>query len=91
MAADIVQTKHPLGKQNKPVTKPNYDLFKGAIVAAVRSRPLTHTQLVDDVTKRVSGKFDGNVSWHTMTVKLDLEARRVIERTSSKPQTYRLV
>jgi hypothetical protein len=30
------------------------------------------------------------VSWYAETVKLDLEARKKIERTSSRPQKYRL-
>jgi hypothetical protein len=38
----------------------------------------------------MKGKFSGNVGWHVMVVKLDLEARRLIERTSSRPQKYRL-
>ena len=34
--------------------------------------------------------FEGNVNWYGETVKLDLEARRVIARTATKPQKYRL-
>ena len=39
--------------------------------------------------KRVK-KFYGSIAWYAETVKLDLEARKLIERTSSKPQKYRL-
>jgi len=42
------------------------------------------------LTKSLKGKFSGNVGWHVMVVKLDLEARKLIERTSSSPQKYRL-
>ena len=90
MAGQLVQTRHPAGKRNKPVTKDNYALFHGAIVAVLQDRPLTHTELVDEVTTYLEGRFDGNVSWHTMTVKLDLEARGVIQRTGARPQRYRL-
>jgi hypothetical protein len=38
----------------------------------------------------LKGKFSDNISWYAETVKLDLEARKKIERTSSKPQKYRL-
>ena len=86
----MVQTEHPLGKSNKPVSKQNHELFKAALIAALQDRELTHSELVDEVTRHLRGKFDGNISWHTMTVKLDLEAHRIIERTSSKPQRYRL-
>ena len=34
--------------------------------------------------------FDGGVQWYGETVKLDLEARGVIERTNDKPQKYKL-
>ena len=90
MAEEMVQTKHPLGKRNKPVSKQDYELFKAAIVAVLQDRAPTHTELIAQVTRDLKGKFDGNVSWHTMTVKLDLEAQRIIERTLSKPQRYRL-
>jgi hypothetical protein len=91
VTVEMVRTKHPLGKSNKPVSKQNYELFKSAIVAVVQDRELTHTELVDRVARHLTGKFDGNISWHTMTVKLDLEAQRIIERTSSRPQRYRLI
>jgi hypothetical protein len=44
---------------------------------------------MSQLNKILDGKFSGNISWYAETVKLDLEARRIIERTSSKPQKYR--
>jgi hypothetical protein len=46
--------------------------------------------LLNELTGSLKGTFTGNVGWHLMVVKLDLEARRLIERTSSSPQKYRL-
>lgn len=86
----MIQTRHPLGKANFPVSKERYELFKGAIVAALQEEELTHTELVQRVTERLEGSFDGNVSWHVMTVKLDLEAAGLVSRTTSRPQRYRL-
>jgi hypothetical protein len=86
----MVLTKHPLGKSNKPVGKRDYDTFKAAILSALRREELTHTELLNELTKSLRGKFSGNVGWHVMVVKLDLEARKVIERTSASPQKYRL-
>jgi hypothetical protein len=85
-----VLTKHPLGKANKPVLKHDYDTFKAAILSALRRRELTHTELLNELTKSLKGRFSGNIGWHVMVVKLDLEARKLIERTSSSPQKYRL-
>jgi hypothetical protein len=46
--------------------------------------------LFNQLNKSLKNKFSGNISWYGETVKLDLEARKTIERTSSKPQKYRL-
>jgi hypothetical protein len=90
MVDEMIRTSHPLGKQNKPVRKMEYDLFTDAILAVLRERELTHTELVEAVTERLAGSYDGNISWHVMTVKLDLEARHVIERADGRPQRYRV-
>ena len=90
MTAEKILTKHPLGKSGKNIDRKKYDTLKKAIVSALRKDELTHTELFDRLNKSLKGKFPGNISWYGETVKLDLEARKVIERTSSKPQKYRL-
>jgi Family of unknown function (DUF6958) len=64
--------------------------MKKAMISALRNKELTHTELMSHLNKNLKEKFSGNISWYAETVKLDLEARKVIERTSSKPQKYRL-
>ena len=59
-------------------------------MAALQNRELSHTELFSQLNKNLKNKFDGNISWYGETVKLDLEARNLIERTASKPQKYRL-
>jgi hypothetical protein len=90
MTEETVLTRHPTGKNNFPVDRDSYDLFRDAILSALQTRELTHMELVDEVTRSVSEKFSRNISWHVMTVKLDLEARKIIERTTSKPERYRV-
>ncbi len=90
MAEEKILTKHPLGKSGKNISKQNYETLKKAILSALRNKELNHTELFEQLNKSLKGKFSGNISWYGETVKLDLEARKVIERTSSKPQTYRL-
>jgi hypothetical protein len=41
--------------------------------------------------KNVKDTFQGGVQWYGETVKLDLEARKIIERTGTKPEKYRLI
>jgi len=90
MTEEKVLTKHPLGKSGKNISKEKYELFKRAIISALGDKELTHTELFQRLNKNLRSKFSGNVSWYAETVKLDLEARKIIERTSSKPQKYRL-
>jgi hypothetical protein len=89
MKEEKILTKHPLGKNGKNIDKQKYETLKKAILSALQNKDLTHTELFNQLNKSLKSKFSGNVSWYTETVKLNLEARKIIERTSSKPQKYR--
>jgi hypothetical protein len=90
MAEEKILTKHPLGKSGKNISKQKYETLKKAILSALRNKELSHTELFNRLNKSLKSKFSGNISWYGETVKLDLEGRKIIERTSSKPQKYRL-
>lgn len=90
MAEEKILTKHPQGKTGRNISKKSYDTLRVAILAALGKKELTHTELFEQLNKNLKGKFDGNISWYGETVKLDLEARKIIERTASKPQKYRV-
>ena len=90
MAEEKIITKHPLGKTGRNINRQKYDTLRNAILSALRKNDLTHTELFSRLNKSLKGNFSGNISWYGETVKLDLEARKMIERTSSKPQKYRL-
>ena len=90
MTAEKILTKHPLGKSGKNIDKQKYDILKTAILSALRKNDLTHTELFNHLNKSLKGKFSGNIGWYGETVKLDLEAKKLIERTASKPERYRL-
>ena len=90
MTSNKILTKHPLGKSGKNIDRTKYDTLRKAILAALRKDDLTHTELFSRLNKSLKGKFSGNISWYGQTVKLDLEAKKMIERTASKPQKYRL-
>jgi Family of unknown function (DUF6958) len=85
-----ILTKHPLGKGGKSIDRDEYETLKGAILSALKGKELTHPELFEQLNKKLKNKISGSVSWYGETVKLDLEARKLIERTSSKPQKYRL-
>ena len=90
MSEEKVITKHPLGKTGRNISRQKYDTVKKVMVSVLKDNELTHTELFDQLNKRLKNQFAGNVSWYGETVKLDLEARKIIERSSSKPQKYRL-
>jgi hypothetical protein len=85
-----ILTKHPEGKSGRNISRETYDLFKATMESVLRGNELTHTELMGQLKKKLTRKFSGNVNWYAETVKLDLEARKVLERTPSKPQRYRL-
>ena len=90
MAEEKIFTKHPLGKSGKNINRQKYETLKEAILSALQDKELTHTELFNKLNKSLKSKFSGNISCYGETVKLDLEARKIIERTSSKLQKYRL-
>ncbi|MBK8984433.1 MAG: hypothetical protein IPM38_19465 [Ignavibacteria bacterium] len=45
---------------------------------------------MEELYARVKDDFEGGVQWYGETVKLDLEARKLIERTKNKPVKYKL-
>ena len=91
MAEEKILTKHPQGKTGRNIDKHSYEQLKNAILAALRKKELTHTELFEHLNKNLKGKVSGNISWYGETVKLDLEARKIIERTHSRPQKYRVL
>lgn len=86
-----IKTQHPQGKQGVNIEKSKYEQVKTAILDALDGKPLTHTELTNQVSEKLRGNFDGSIGWYTETVKLDLEARRLIERdTTLSPARYRI-
>jgi hypothetical protein len=89
-----ILTKHPdPSKQGVRISKAQYDLIRETILDLLRAKgETTFTELTNAVNERLEGEFDGSISWYVTTVKLDLEARSVIERVPrSKPQRLRAV
>lgn len=90
-AETLIQTLHPdKNKTNKKISLEKYRTIKEAILEILQSKELTHTALMECLYQNVKDSFSGGVQWYGETVKLDLEARKIIERTSSKPEKYRL-
>jgi len=91
MKENLIQTLHPQpGKTNKRISVEKYNLIKENILSILNAVELTHTELMEKLYDKVKDNFEGGIQWYGETVKLDLEARKIIERTSTKPERYRL-
>jgi hypothetical protein len=79
-----ILTLHPHGKNGRAIDKGKYETVKKAMISLLEAEELTHTELFERLNRVLRGHFDGNISWFGETVKLDLEARRIIERFGGK-------
>lgn len=91
--SEKVMTLHPEGKSGVNLSKAKYDLIRDAIIDVVRENgEITFADLTTTVEENLGDSFDGSVPWYVTTIKLDLEARGVIERLPNvSPQRLRLV
>ena len=91
MKEEKIQTLHPLpGKTNKSISTEKYNFIKKHLLAVLAKKELTHTELMEALYQKVKDDFAGGVQWYGETVKLDLEARKIIVRTRTKPEKYSL-
>jgi hypothetical protein len=86
-----ILTKHPNGKKGVSISKEKYDIIKTEIIESLEKKELTYTMITKSVEKKLDNNFEGSIGWYVESVKLDLEARNIIERIpKTKPQLYRL-
>lgn len=93
MSDEKIMTLHPQGKQGANIDRAKYETMKAAIIQAISAREgITFAELNTAVSAQFEGKFEGSIGWYLTTVKLDLEARNIIERIPNQsPQQLRLV
>lgn len=85
-------TLHPEGKQGVNILKRRYETIRDFILETIREREeISFQELSDLAEEKLSTTFDGKVLWYVVTVKLDLEARDMIERIpKTSPHVLRL-
>lgn len=93
MENERVMTLHPQGKKGVNILKRRYDVIKNFIVQTLAERSeITYQELDKLAVQQLRNSFDGKVGWYVVSVKLDLEARNVIERVAkTSPHRIRLV
>lgn len=90
--SDKIMTLHPEdGKTGVNIDKGKYDTVKDAIVRIIGEQEKIGFMALTDAVGEHLTDFDGSIGWYTTTVKLDLEARGIIERIPNEsPQQLRL-
>lgn len=90
--SERIMTLHPAGKKGVSIDRAKYDVVRQEIEQALRDQPgLAFGELTETVNRRIGATFDGSVSWYVVSVKLDLEARGLVERVDTRgPQRLRL-
>lgn len=92
MPTEKIQTLHPTpGKTNKNISLEKYNVIRDNILLILQGKEMTHTELMERLYDRLKDTFQGGVQWYGETVKLDLEARNILERTGLKPEKYRRI
>ncbi len=96
-AAGKFQTIHPeAGKQGTKIDVAKYEAMKAALLAVVPATGdgVRFMDLGEAVEPHLPAELFANasISWYVVTVKLDLEARGLIERVpGARPQRVRRV
>lgn len=88
-----IRTLHPQGKQGVNISRAKYDTIREDILKVTGEQgEIRFKDLPAAVEAVLEEPFDGSLSWYVTTIKLDLEARDLIERVpGSSPQRLRLV
>lgn len=86
-----IQTLHPQGKKGVHILQRRYDAIKDFIVKTVQDHGAITYSEVNDLAVEQLKDFDGSVPWYVVSVKLDLEARGIIERVpKTSPHQIRM-
>lgn len=87
-----IMTLHPQGKKGVNISLDKYEQIKKFILDTIQTKKeITFEALTDLAVSEFTNKFDGKVIWYVVTVKLDLEARKLIERIpKTSPHKLRL-
>lgn len=93
--SEKIMTLHPdPSKKGANISKEKYDQMKSTIINTIDEAGEIKfmTDLIRIVGQKLAGNFEGSIGWYLTTVKLDLEARGLIERVpNKKPQYLRLI
>jgi hypothetical protein len=89
MAATIDLSHPDADRQGVSLDQAKREVIQAAILEVLRRHEkLTYEDLARAVEQKLARKFDGSIRWYVTTVKLDLEARHVIERVKDRRREF---
>ena len=78
---DRLLTLHPEGKKGVNILVSKYNVIRAFILKTLEERnEISYKELNELAITTLKDSFDGSVPWYLVSVKLDLEARKIIER-----------
>lgn len=91
MSEERILTLHPQGKNGVNIPLKKYNQVKDAIFDTVEvGDEISLKNLEIEVSRRLKDTFDGSIIWHLISVKHDLEAKKILEVVPKvKPQHLR--
>lgn len=87
-----ILTLHPAGKRGVNIALSRYETLKKFILDTLAEESeMTFEGLCERAVEQLAPTFEGNVLWYLVSVKLDLEARGLVERVpKTSPHRLRL-
>ena len=87
-----ILTLHPAGKKGVNILRRRYDTISSFLLDTVETKgEITYQELNDLAEEELTASFDGKISWYVVTIKLDLEARGILERVpKTSPHKVRM-
>jgi hypothetical protein len=87
-----ILTLHPGGKNGVRILKSRYDLMYDTLLGIFADYPeITYKDLSHISEEKLTGILDGSIPWLMETIKLDMLARGIIEKTSNNPVKLRII
>jgi len=92
MKEERIVTLHPEGKKGVNILKRKYQQVKDTLIKILNEQgEIEFKKLNRLAVEELTGKFDGKIDWYVVLVKLDLEARGVIQRVpNTSPHRVKL-
>ncbi len=92
MSEKKILTLHPKGKKGTNILQRKYDVIKDFILNKIKAHGEIAYEDLAELAEEELKDFDGKPVWYIVTVKLDLEARGIIERVpKTSPHKVRMV